>query len=298
MPIIVLMLSLQSIGINCVQRDNYGCLYTVVKHNSKSDLFLIDTGYPTTMYDFNNGSLFTNKIIPKTDSWYDVDILRMKHVIKPINEDLTILRDVIISGSHRSVNGILGMDVISDSKIIIDLKSSTTIAEKMNSEKYFGLLKELYNDITEPILNSHGEIYQYIGDEVVVTWTVEKGLADNNSLQCFFRITQVLQNRKGYYNSEYDLLPTFKAGLHIGEATVGEIGVIKKDIVFSGDVLNTTSRIQGECNNYDVNILLSSDLVERIHPNAEFQQIALGNILLKGKKENISLYTVKILNNY
>jgi len=135
MPIIVLMLSLQSIGINCVQRDNYGCLYTVVKHNSKSDLFLIDTGYPTTMYDFNNGSLFTNKIIPKTDSWYDVDILRMKHVIKPINEDLTILRDVIISGSHRSVNGILGMDVISDSKIIIDLKSSTIISYDSSPEE-------------------------------------------------------------------------------------------------------------------------------------------------------------------
>jgi adenylate cyclase len=83
-----------------------------------------------------------------------------------------------------------------------------------------------------------------------------------------------------------------KLGLHIGEATVGEIGVIKKDIVFSGDVLNTTSRIQGECNNYDVNILLSSDLVERIHPNAEFQQIALGNILLKGKKRKyFTLYS-------
>jgi adenylate cyclase len=179
--------------------------------------------------------------------------------------------------------------------MFLDLKSSTTIAEKMNSKKYFRLLKELYSDITEPILNSQGEIYQYIGDEVVVTWPVEKGLTDNNSLQCFFSITQTLQNRKEYYNSEYDLLPAFKAGLHIGEATVGEIGVIKKDIVFSGDVLNTTSRIQGECNNYNVNILLSSDLVERLQLNVEFQQIPLGNILLKGKKENISLYTVKIL---
>lgn len=181
--------------------------------------------------------------------------------------------------------------------MFLDLKSSTTIAEKMNSKRYFGLLREIYADITESILNSQGEIYQYIGDEVVISWTIENGLADNNSLQCFFCITHALQNRKEYYNSEYDLLPCFKAGMHIGEATVGEIGIIKKDIVFSGDVLNTTSRIQGECNNYNVNILLSSDLVERMQLNGEYQPIPLGEIFLKGKKEKTSLYTVKVLRN-
>jgi adenylate cyclase len=91
---------------------------------------------------------------------------------------------------------------------------------------------------------------------------------------------------------EYDLLPTFKAGLHIGEATVGEIGVIKKDIVYSGDVLNTTSRIQGECNNQKVNILLSADLLERMQLNGEYLQIALGEFPLKGKKERTTLYTM------
>jgi adenylate cyclase len=80
--------------------------------------------------------------------------------------------------------------------------------------------------------------------------------------------------------------------LHIGEATVGEIGVIKKDIVYSGDVLNTTSRIEGQCNNYDVNILLSSELLERMELNGEYRQIALGEISLKGKNEKVRLYTI------
>jgi adenylate cyclase len=177
--------------------------------------------------------------------------------------------------------------------MFLDLRSSTTIAEQMNSEKFFRLLKEIYTDITEPILTSQGEIYQYVGDEVVVTWPVEKGLAENNCFQCFLRIRQALEQRKEFYNREYDLLPSFKAGLHIGEATVGEIGVIKKDIVYSGDVLNTTSRIQGECNNNNVNLLLSSELLERMQFNDQYEQIALGEIPLKGKKEKILLYTIK-----
>jgi adenylate cyclase len=178
--------------------------------------------------------------------------------------------------------------------MFLDLKSSTTIAEKMDSKKFFALLKEIYNDITEPILSSQGEIYQYVGDEVVVTWPVEKGLTDNNCFQCFFRIQQALEQRKKHYNREYDLLPAFKAGLHIGEATVGEIGVIKKDIVYSGDVLNTASRIQGECNKNNVNLLLSSELLQRMQLTSEYQQMALEEIYLKGKEKKVLLYTIKV----
>ena len=176
--------------------------------------------------------------------------------------------------------------------MFLDLRSSTSIAEKMSSKKFFDLLKDVFQDITEPILNSQGEIYQYVGDEVVISWPVDQGLAGNNCLLCFFRIEQALEQKEKHYIQKYDVLPSFKAGLHIGEATVGEIGVIKKDIVYSGDVLNTASRIQGECNNQNVNILLSSDLLERMQLNGAYQQIALGEFPLKGKKERTTLYAI------
>jgi len=176
--------------------------------------------------------------------------------------------------------------------MFLDLKSSTTIAEKIGNKKFFEFLRDIFNDITEPIINNLGEIYQYVGDEVVISWTIENGLRNNNCLLCFFNIEQTIDERKEHYLKKYGMLPEFKAGLHIGEATVGEIGVIKKDIVFSGDVLNTTSRIQGECNNYDVNILLSSRLLKRLNLNGEYQQIPIGEIQLKGKQEKVALNTI------
>ena len=176
--------------------------------------------------------------------------------------------------------------------MFLDLRSSTSIAETMSSKKFFDFLKDVFQDITEPILKSQGEIYQYVGDEVVITWPVDRGLSENNCLLCFFRIEQALKLKEEFYRKKYDVLPSFKAGLHIGEATVGEIGVIKKDIVYSGDVLNTASRIQGECNNQNVNILLSSDVLERMQLNGAYQQIALGEFPLKGKKETTTLYAI------
>jgi len=178
--------------------------------------------------------------------------------------------------------------------MFLDLKSSTMIAEKISSKKFFELLKEIYSDITEPILNSRGEIYQYVGDEVVITWSIENGLANNNCLLCFFRIQDALEAKKEFYLDNYGILPSFKAGIHLGKATIGEIGVIKKDIVFSGDVLNTTSRIQKECNDQNVNILLSSDLLKRMPMNGEFQKIPLGEFRLKGREEKVELSTIKL----
>jgi adenylate cyclase len=177
--------------------------------------------------------------------------------------------------------------------MFLDLKSSTTIAENIGSQNFFNLLKDVYFDITEPVVNSMGEIYQYVGDEVVITWMADDGLADNNCLLCFTRIKQALKERKAYYIKRYQQQPSFKAGLHIGEATVGEIGVIKKDIVFSGDVLNTTSRIQAECNKHNVDLLITSTLLQRMDMLNSEQVDALGEIQLKGKKEKVDLYTIK-----
>ena len=86
--------------------------------------------------------------------------------------------------------------------------------------------------------------------------------------------------------------PAFKAGVHVGPATVGEIGVMKKDIVFSGDVLNTTARIQDECNRHRVNLLVSADLLRLMKAKNAFHAIPIGEIPLRGKAEPLALSVV------
>ncbi|MCB0570241.1 MAG: adenylate/guanylate cyclase domain-containing protein [Phaeodactylibacter sp.] len=178
--------------------------------------------------------------------------------------------------------------------MFLDLKSSTTIAEKIGSRHFFELLREIFRDITEPIIDSLGEIYQYVGDEVIITWTVDNGMKDNNCLDCFFRIEKLIEEKSAYYLKQYGHVPFFKAGLHLGEATVGEIGIIKKDIVFSGDVLNTAARIQGECNHYQVGLLASSELMQHLHIDGAYQKVHMGEIRLRGKENMVALNSVTI----
>jgi adenylate cyclase len=173
-----------------------------------------------------------------------------------------------------------------------DMRSSTTIAEKLGHISYFKLLKEYYADLSGAIIQYGGEIYQYVGDEIVVSWPYESGIRNHNCIRCFFAMQEDLRKREDWYRKKFGLVPTFKAGLHSGKVTTGEIGVIKKEILFTGDVLNTTARIQGLCNSYDVDLLISDDLIQGLMPDPEFQFRSMGESELRGKQAEMGLFTV------
>ena len=146
--------------------------------------------------------------------------------------------------------------------MFLDLRGATTIAEQLGESRYFNFIKDVFRDSTPEILKAKGEIYQYVGDEIVISWKKDIGTLNANCLQCFFDIQQRLLNNASYYRENYDgIVPEYKAGLHFGFVMVGEIGIVKRDIAYSGDVLNTAARIESKCNELGVNILFSKTLL-------------------------------------
>ena len=175
--------------------------------------------------------------------------------------------------------------------MFLDIISATSIAEKLGHLKYFELLNDFFDDLEEPINASHGEIYQYVGDEVVVSWPLDKGVENGSCLECFFNIVDTVKKLEGKYLDKYQMVPGFKAGVHCGKVTTGVVGSYKREIVYTGDVLNTTSRIEGQCNYYNVNLLLSDDLREKIKVLNGYKFSEIGKINLRGKKADTRLFT-------
>ena len=178
--------------------------------------------------------------------------------------------------------------------MFLDLRNSTGIAEILGEQRYFNFIRQLYKDITPAILSTEGEVYQYVGDEVVISWLPKTGLRNSNAIMCFFKIQETLQSNSGHYENLYEgIKPEFKAGLHYGHVMAGEVGVIKREIAYSGDVLNTTARIQSKCNELGVNLLISKPLVDFLNPlkNAKAPR-EIGDISLRGRQQSVKLYTL------
>jgi adenylate cyclase len=213
---------------------------------------------------------------------------------------------IIVSQFYTEVSENIGLGVLNnfltgkyhspteESRIFmfLDMKSSTSIAEKLGHIRYFEILREYYSDLSDCIIKYSGEVYQYVGDEIVVSWTPKKGLHNNNCIHCFFAIKATITKQAGKYKEKFGLLPEFKAGFHFGKVTTGEIGTIKKEIIFTGDTLNSAARIQGLCNAYQVDILISDDLMKRLKVDSSFQIQSLGENELRGRGERVEIFTI------
>jgi adenylate cyclase len=176
--------------------------------------------------------------------------------------------------------------------MFVDVKSSTTLAEQLGDILYSKLLQDLFNDFTDAILASRAEIYQYAGDEIILTWKTATGLKDERCLYCFYLLKQCISNREEYYIKTYNSVPKFKAGMHIGKAVTTWVGKVKKEIVYHGDLLNTASRIQCKCNDFNHDFVISEVMKEVLPKRIPVTYIHQGEILLRGKAQPMKLYTV------
>jgi adenylate cyclase len=177
--------------------------------------------------------------------------------------------------------------------MFVDLKDSTAIAEQLGHYRFSRLLSDFFADLSEPVLETRGEIYQYVGDEVVVTWLTRDGLREANCVACFFGMERQVDRRRVYYWRTYGLVPEFKAGLHCGPVVTTQVGDLKSEVVYHGDVLNTAARILEQCNRLGQKLLLSESLASSLVLPGAGRLRFVDQVPLKGKEQRVKLYSVE-----
>ncbi|MBK5270779.1 MAG: adenylate/guanylate cyclase domain-containing protein [Bacteroidia bacterium] len=176
--------------------------------------------------------------------------------------------------------------------LFIDLNDSTKIAEEMGEMEFSHFLQDYYYDISEPIARYFGSVFQYVGDEAVVTWPLRKGLKFDVSVRCFFAIQKQIRRYKDYYEKRYGRIPGFKAALHGGNVVVSEVGKYRSEIAYHGDVLNTTSRMLNKCHDLNADFLVSDFIIENMQIPKYLKVDSMGSFQLKGKQQEVALYSV------
>lgn len=176
--------------------------------------------------------------------------------------------------------------------MFIDLNSSTSIAEELGHYKYSQLIQDCFYDLNTIVGRYGAMIYQYVGDEAVLSWRYKDGIKRNRCIDLFFHFNRLLKKEKRYYLKKYKVEPTFKAAIHGGTLMAAEVGSIKKELAFHGDVINTTARIQEQCTEYDRSLLISKSVLDKVKLKSKYIAEPIGNLQLRGKQEPISIYFI------
>ena len=176
--------------------------------------------------------------------------------------------------------------------MFLDMKNSTGNAEELGHVWYSKLIQTCVYDLSDLITRYKAEVYQYVGDEVVLTWKTKKGFKDLNCISLFFAFQQRLSDKEDYYKKYFRVKPEFKAGMSEGVITVAEVGEIKREIAYHGEVLHTAARLEKLCNQLDQQLLIS----ERLHTNlpdmTRYSAKLSGEFQLNGKGRKEKVYGV------
>jgi len=176
--------------------------------------------------------------------------------------------------------------------MFLDMKDSTGNAERLGHYNYSRMIQSCMHDLTDIIIRYKAQVYQYVGDEVVLTWDTKKGIKDLNCINLFYAFEQRLHDRRRYYKKHYKTIPVFKAGLDEGTITVTEVGDIKREIAYHGDVLHTAARLEKMCNNLEKKILITQNLVSQFTIENGYNKELMGDFQLRGKEHQEKVFGI------
>lgn len=195
------------------------------------------------------------------------------------------LRDIALGRYHRSRTEERFF-------LFVDIAGSTLLAERIGPEAVHRFLGEVFRLASDPIDEHDGDVYQYVGDEVVITWTVAAGRDRARPLACFFAIEQALERAALDFEREFGAMPRLRAALHAGPVITGEVGGSRRAIVYHGDVMNTTSRIEQATRDLERKFLVSGDALASLADLEGFTFDDLGLQQLRGRAAPVRLYAV------
>ena len=177
-----------------------------------------------------------------------------------------------------------------------DIRSFTSISEKMSAQEVVGFLNDYLSAMTEIIFQNEGTIDKFIGDAIMTVFGAPIQQRED-SFRAVMTAVQMIRSLEKM-NERHHLSVPLKIGIgiHTGEVVVGNIGSDKRmDYTVIGDAVNLTSRIEGLTKFYQCPILISdstyNSLVEDKKESA-FLIREIDRTIVKGKSEPVTIYEV------
>ncbi|WP_050402189.1 adenylate/guanylate cyclase domain-containing protein [Bradyrhizobium embrapense] len=177
--------------------------------------------------------------------------------------------------------------------LFVDIAGSTGLAERLGGIGIHRFLDRTFRLLTQSVVDYRGEVLNYIGDEIIVTWPEGHGAVDCRPLLCFVAMRRALQKAAPQFEREFGAVPQIRGSLHFGPVIVGEIGDIKRAIVFNGDVMNTAARLEELSRKVDGGFLASRAAMARFAAPPPFPVSDLGTLPIRGRVDGIDVVGIE-----
>lgn len=177
--------------------------------------------------------------------------------------------------------------------LLIDMRDSTGVAERLGPIRFHELVNEFLHDVADAAVECGAEIHKYVGDEAILTWSGDAGLADGACLACPFLTRDFIAAKGRQYRERFGVVPEFRAALHCGEIVTGEIGAIRREIAYVGDTLNVAARLLEAAKELGRDVLVSAELLERAALPSDLEAEPLPTLTVRGRAAPLAISALR-----
>jgi len=177
--------------------------------------------------------------------------------------------------------------------LFADLAESSALAIQLGDQRFHALLSDLFAEIGGPIDRYRGSVHRYLGDEMIVTWSLGAGTRNATCIRCAIAILGTVEDARGQMFARFGVSPRLRIALHSGDVVAGELAGPRAEIVYSGDTVNTVARIAKLASQSDRSLLISERLLGQIQLPSGLDVHPLEAVQFKGRTELTMTYAIE-----
>jgi PAS domain S-box-containing protein len=210
----------------------------------------------------------------------EVKNLIYRYMTPEVAEQLLASGDIGLGGKRKHVTVLFS-----------DIRSYTTLTEKLQAEEVVTMLNEYFEEMVDIVLHYKGTLDKYIGDALMAVFGSPASLEDHPwmamqaAVEMRYRLTEFNQARV-----ENGLMPiSIGMGLHSDEVVSGNIGSSKRmELTSIGDGVNLASRLEGASKQYGTDLIISENTYSLYADKVIVRELDF--ITVKGKSKPVRIY--------
>ncbi len=185
----------------------------------------------------------------------------------------------------------LGDQIEVDMSILFsDIRSFTTISEKMTAEETFKFINSYLHAMGPCVTKQNGFIDKYIGDAIMALFRTPENALDG----AIDMLDELYLYNKKRVEKDYEKI-SIGIGIHTGRLILGIVGSeLRIQGTVISDAVNLASRIEGLTKMYGASLLMSEESFNIIEKKEKYYTRVIDRVKVKGKDKPVDV--IEILN--
>jgi class 3 adenylate cyclase/GAF domain-containing protein len=206
--------------------------------------------------------------------------LMYRYMTPEVAEALLASGDTGLGGKRKDV-----------SVLFSDIRSYTTLTEKLQAEEVVAMLNGYFEEMVDAVFKYGGTLDKYIGDALMAVFGSPAPLEDH--AWCAMQAAVEMRERLAEFNAnrarEGLMEISIGMGIHSDSVVSGNIGSSKRmELTSIGDGVNLASRLEGTSKQYGTDLVISRNTYERYAERLYVRELDF--ITVKGKTEPVTIY--------